>query len=109
MWETATGKVRASLKGHTSQIHGVRFAASGKFCLVGGQRGILKVWDVATEKEQASFTAGGHTWAIAPDGKAVAVRGPDGSLRLWDVAPRKERAHTATHGRQRHAGVVLSG
>ena len=60
----------------------------------GGWDGKIKLWDVATLKERASFT--GHTdrvyaLAFTPDGKTLisggGIQTKRGETKLWDVAP----------------------
>lgn len=81
------------------EIRAVAFAPEGKHVAAGIRYGTVRVWDVATRKEAASFKAhAGETWAVAftPDGKTLASVGGDwnkpSQVRLWDVGTWKEKA-----------------
>jgi RNA polymerase sigma factor (sigma-70 family) len=99
LWETATGKVRASLTGHKSTVNSVAFSPDGKTLASGslryadqpndGQATVpytdeIKLWDVASGKN--TLTLGGEAGvvqsvAFSPDGKTLA----SGSLRFGDT------------------------
>ncbi len=97
LWDVTTWKKRAAF---TSADPGtalsVAFTGNGKILASGDRGGILKLWDVATGKELASFK--GHTGPVysvvfTPDGKTLASGAEE--IKLWDVAelsgPRKEK------------------
>jgi WD40 repeat protein len=60
--------------------------------------GAVKLWDVATAKERASFPFNNwiHSFALTADGKTLAVGGQP--VTLWDVATGKERDFPAGRG-----------
>ena len=86
-------KLRATLDGHTSAVFSVVFSPDGKTLASGSDDRTLKLWDVATGKEQATLK--GHTWsycvAYSPDGKVLATGSlsPANTIKLWDVQTRK--------------------
>lgn len=49
--------------------------------------GTVRVWDVRTSQEVASFPTrlGGVCAALSEDGRLLAAAGPEGDLRVWDV------------------------
>lgn len=88
LWETATGKERAVLMGHTKPVWAVAFSPDGKSLATGGLDQTVKLWDVATAKQKASLkghTANIHSVAFRPDGKMLASGSADGTVRLWDI------------------------
>jgi WD40 repeat protein len=92
VWEVATGKLLHVLRVEACSL---AFSPDGQMVASGGLGGggTLKLWDVATGKEQASLQGIAvnaiQALAFSPDNKVIAAGGPQG-LGLWDVAARKE-------------------
>ena len=55
LWDVATGKEQATLKGHTEWVKSVAFSPDGKTLASGSGDSTIKLWDVATGKEQATL------------------------------------------------------
>jgi RNA polymerase sigma factor (sigma-70 family) len=88
VWETATGKDVALLRGHSGYVTGVRFFPDGKTLVSAGHDGKLRIWDLATQREQRALTSNGQrvqSLAIAPDGKSLATGSLDSTVRVWEV------------------------
>jgi WD40 repeat protein len=101
IWETATGKEIATLRGHDRWILVVGFSPDGKLLASGSADGTVKLWNVATWKEHASLPSpsgsGGVTsLAFSADGALLAFGDTGGGVRVWDVRTGKERQ--AFHG-----------
>src|SRR5262245_4654702 len=63
LYDAPTGAVVDILKGHTANTYLGDFTADGKRFACGSYNGAIKVWDVATAKEQLSFQDGAnHVW-----------------------------------------------
>ena len=104
LWDVATGKKKATLKGHAGLVWSVAFSPDGKSLASAGGRfrpeggpgtGELRLWDVATGKNTATLES--HPGvvicvAFSPDGKTLASSGGDGKTRLWEVATGKNLA-----------------
>lgn len=70
------------------QTHCVAFSCDGRLLGAGMEDMVVRVWQVATGKEVASFT--GHKGAIrsvafSPDGRLLASGSDDMFVRIWDV------------------------
>jgi WD40 repeat protein len=95
LWEVATGKARAVLKvqkGQEGKVWSLTFSPDGKTLASGDDMGTIKLWDVTSAKELASFM--GHAGkvlclAISADGKVLASGGQDKKIKLWDTAKAK--------------------
>ena len=64
-WDTATGTVHSSLKGHSCWVHGMAFSPDGK--LVASDDRTVKLWDSATGTARGTLE-GDSTVAFSPDG-----------------------------------------
>lgn len=89
LWDVATGELKATLKGHTTQAWSLAFTPDGRSLACTSWDGKVRVWDVATGDERLQL-AGGGGWdppvAITPDGTVLATRGADRAIALFDLA-----------------------
>ena len=98
--------LRRILTGHTGPVRTVAVSQDGARAVSGSDDGTVRVWDLATGREEAVLT--GHTdWvravAVSQDGARAVSGSDDGTVRVWDLATGREEA--ALTG---HAGEVFS-
>jgi WD40 repeat protein/uncharacterized caspase-like protein len=88
LWDVASGRPIAAIKGHGRGVSKVAFSRDNKLLASGGTDHTIKIWDVATRAELRTLT--GHTSPIdsidfSPDGRMLASASDDGSTFLWDT------------------------
>lgn len=75
IWDVATGKKEANLKGHEVEIRSIALSSDGKSLATGDADGVIKIWDWASHKETLSMHAytnkSAPRLAIANNNRAV--------------------------------------
>jgi WD40 repeat protein len=91
LYDFATGKLVALLKGHTAVVNSLAFSPDSKRLISGGGLGDLSaiIWDV--EGRKSLHRLQGHkaeicAVAFAPNGERVVTGSYDATLRLWRVS-----------------------
>jgi WD40 repeat protein/class 3 adenylate cyclase len=94
LWDAATGKLRATLTGHSAGVRGACFIGrDGNRAISCSMDGTLKVWDLT--RAEAVRTFAGHTkgvrgLSVSSDGRRAISAGADDTLRVWDLGPNHE-------------------
>ena len=96
----------ATLEGHTSNILSIAYSPDGAMLASGSYDSTIKLWNVATRRNIATFNGGGDIESVAfsPDGTILASSAEDGTVNLWDV-----RSVMATTEPQRAPPVFIDG
>jgi WD40 repeat protein len=110
VFDAASGRETATLKGHDKPVWAVAFSPDGKLLAAGGAGPDVKLWELPGGKERATLKApaGGTTsLAFSPDGRTLAGAGgqpaqlgqlPGPSpIRLWGLPEAGEAGEIAGH------------
>jgi WD40 repeat protein len=88
IWDAKTGKLVATLKGHTDPVYCLAWTADGKTLISGSSDESIRTWNTTTWQQIAALT--GHTYyvigiAISPNGRILASASYDDTARLWNL------------------------
>jgi hypothetical protein len=89
LWERATRSVAEPIPGTEPPPTSACFSRSSRFLALGGQDGVIRLWDVPAGKEVGSLR--GHrgplrSLAFSGDGRLLVSAGADVTGLVWDVA-----------------------
>ena len=101
IWDAATGKELAVLRGHDSSVNSAAFRPDGSRIVTASQDKTARIWDAATGKEVAVLS--GHenrvkSAAFSPDGSRIVTASEDKTACIWDAATGKEVSVLRGHG-----------
>jgi len=104
--DAASGTIAKSWTAHADTVFELAVSSDGKLLATAGGDKLVKLWDLATQKELAKLE--GHTaqvlaLAFNPDATQLVSGGADQQLKVWDVKTR-ERINTLG----RHSAAITS-
>jgi WD40 repeat protein len=97
IWEAATGKEIAVLRGHFNSVSSAAFSPDGTRIVTASWDNTARIWDASTGKEIALMrepTVAGamESAAFSPDGTRIVTASVDYTARIWDAATASEIA-----------------
>jgi len=101
VWDAATGKELAVLRGHQDTLLSAAFSGNGRRVLTVSADQTVRVWDAATGQELAALRGHEAVWSAAfgGDGRRVLIVSADKTARVWDAVTGQElvvlRGHEA--------------
>jgi WD40 repeat protein len=97
VWAEEPIAERTALTGHRDSVDSICFSSDGKTLASGSHDKSIRLWDVATGKNTATFrgllSGSVDLVAFSPDGKTLASVARDSGVKLWEVASSR---HTHT-------------
>ncbi|MFN0053495.1 MAG: WD40 repeat domain-containing protein [Planctomycetales bacterium] len=102
LWDAATGRPIAVLRGHDNWVYDVSYSSDGRSLVSASRDGTARIWDTATFEERRSVAHGvaphGIRSAIlSTDSKRLATACSDGTIKLWDAATGVEQHNLTGH------------
>ncbi|KIK32652.1 hypothetical protein CY34DRAFT_62139, partial [Suillus luteus UH-Slu-Lm8-n1] len=88
VWDAKTGKLVATLKGHTFEVWCLAWSKDGKTLVSGSSDSSIRTWDTTNWKQTAVLDEHTDTVfdiAISPNGRILASASWDKTVRLWNL------------------------
>jgi len=93
LWDLATGKETAVLRGNSDAIAALAFSPDGRLVAAGGLDHGVKIFEVGSGKELRTLS--GHknvvnAVAFSPDGRRLATGSWENTIKIWEVETGRE-------------------
>ncbi|MCI0703093.1 MAG: WD40 repeat domain-containing protein [Planctomycetia bacterium] len=107
LWDVSTGQLVSRIEQAGEQpawVTAIAFSADGRTVATGHDDGMLRMWDVSTQKMLGEIQAHPATpkkavsaISFAPKGEFIATAGEDRTVRVWDEFTHKKVAELKSH------------
>jgi WD40 repeat protein len=87
VWDADTGKLLATLTGHTGPVNHASFSPDGNRVVTASQDATARVWDAQSGNLVATLSWPNvevRVAAFSPDGQRIVTAGTDNTARVWD-------------------------
>jgi hypothetical protein len=109
LWDTASGRLLADLRGHTAGVRGVSLNDDGRLVATGSYDGTIKLWEAGGQLLATLQGHGGGVWGLALSavGDMLASGGVDGTVRVWN--PSDGALQRTLRGDRRYERLDITG
>ncbi len=99
VWEAASGREIATLKGHERSVASLAFSPAGETLASTSHDGTVRLWRVADWQETGRLGTSFAFKAVAfsPDGTTLAASTSEGPIVFWEVASQRELRRLVGH------------
>ena len=108
-WDVTTGKNINTIAGHLDGVNSIAFSPDGAKLAAGVSGSGVKLWEIETGQQVATFSEKVISVAFSPDGMTLASTHPGtlGGIKLWDIETGRNIV-TLQGSRERVWSVVFS-
>jgi WD40 repeat protein len=86
LWDTTTGQLVHTLRGHSGAVWTVDFSADGRLLVSGSEDGSLKLWDVNQGRELQTINHRIEVYGVVFGANGLlANSAEDGAIRIWQT------------------------
>ncbi|MEJ1963106.1 MAG: hypothetical protein WDO56_16755 [Gammaproteobacteria bacterium] len=100
LWDTASGRLRQTLRGQSPTVTSLAFNGDGSALASGGSDGTIAIWDMArgsVRRVLEKYHAPVDAIVFGPDGTALASGDRDHMVLLWNLATGEPREALPGH------------
>ena len=88
LWNPATWKKAADLRGHEDEVSSLAFSPDGKWLVSGDLTGSVRVWNVETRKQIYEYPNQGYgvlSLCFSPKGDRIVTAMQNGTALVWNA------------------------